>query len=89
MVRQEFTFPVIIREVLSQYGRVGDLFREWEQHFEEMTHGISSHYYSLVKFCEETFLHLRFHHLARLRNEEHERNSRRQLLNKLVLFGSH
>lgn len=86
LLRQSLPFTRILSNVLRRYGKMGSLFHEAEHHFADMTHGVSSHYYSLVKFCAETYLNLRMHHMARLENDEHRRQSKRQLFNKLTLF---
>jgi hypothetical protein len=88
LFRKDLLFEKILSMTFEKYGRIGTLFDDAEQHFEVMTHGITSHYFSLVKFCVETYLNVRFHHNTKLINENKQRQSRRQKLNKMILFNN-
>ena len=89
LFRQDLKFDKIVFSVMHVFGKIGTLFTDSTIHFESTVFGISSHYYSLVKLCVETYLKMRFHYKAKLNTMKHARQSRRRTLTKLIHFTHH
>jgi hypothetical protein len=86
LIREGHPFPKLLSCVMQTYGRMGTLFSNYSAHFEAETSCLSSHYYSLLRFCVETFHNVRMHHIVKQRNLALHAVPLRQKLTKTILF---
>jgi hypothetical protein len=64
----------------------GTLFQDNQEHFDETSHGVDSHYFSLIRITVRTYATLRRYHSINLTNMDLKGRSVRHHLTKTVLF---
>lgn len=88
LLHTKLAYQSIISSMLENFSGGSALFSSYSFHFSSEVHFLSSHYYSLIKFCAETYLTLRMKSIAKNRNCDMHKKFLRQKLNKVVLFAN-
>ncbi len=84
LVRAHYSFPTLLTTVMQEYGREGALFGQYSDHFACSCFCLSTHYYSLIRFCVEAYFDLCMRRDVKEKNLARRRCVRHKL-NKHIL----